>query len=74
MLAVGSDDPGPSPNGKVHVYEYCEGSRRWTRVESVVMVVEPVHDLAFAPSLGRSNFLLGIASRDVRIVSLKPLQ
>ncbi|XP_002411485.3 nucleoporin SEH1 [Ixodes scapularis] len=74
MLAVGSDDPGSSSLGKVHVYEYCEGSRRWTRVESVVTVVEPVHDLAFAPSLGRSFFLLGIASKDVRIVSLKPLQ
>ncbi|KAL3202006.1 hypothetical protein MRX96_012268 [Rhipicephalus microplus] len=73
MLAVGSDDPGPSTTGKVHVYEYCEGSRRWTRVETVVTVVDPVHDLAFAPSVGRSYYLLGIASRDVRIISFKPL-
>ncbi|XP_077561814.1 nuclear pore complex protein Nup44A [Haemaphysalis longicornis] len=74
MLAVGSDDPGPSATGKVHVYEYCEGSRRWTRVETVVTIADPVHDLAFAPSVGRSHYLLGIASRDVRILSFKPLQ
>ncbi|KAL1419884.1 hypothetical protein MTO96_004639 [Rhipicephalus appendiculatus] len=44
MLAVGSDDPGPSTTGKVHVYD-----------------------------VGRSYYLLGIASRDVRIISFKPL-
>ena len=34
---------------------------------------EPVHDLAFAPNFGRSYHLLAIASRDVKIVSLKPV-
>ena len=34
---------------------------------------DPVHDLAFAPNFGRSYHLLAIASRDVKIVSLKPV-
>ena len=34
---------------------------------------EPVHDVAFAPNFGRSYHLLAIASRDVKIVSLKPV-
>lgn len=74
MLAVGSDDPNVSSGGKVLIYEYNEGSRRWSRVETVVNMVDPVHDLAFAPCVGRSHYLLGIASKDVRIISLKPLQ
>ncbi|XP_064467354.1 nucleoporin SEH1-like [Ornithodoros turicata] len=74
MLAVGSDDTSFSSGGKVHVYEYSEGSRRWSRVESVVNLTDAVHDLAFAPCVGRSHYLLGVAAKDVRILSIKPLQ
>ncbi len=67
MLAVGSDDPSPSSGPKVSVYELCEPQRRWQRVESVSgarapAVDAPVHDLAFAPNVGRSYALLAIAS------------
>uniref|UniRef100_A0A8C4Q4M0 SEH1-like (S. cerevisiae) n=1 Tax=Eptatretus burgeri TaxID=7764 RepID=A0A8C4Q4M0_EPTBU len=74
MLAVGSDDSSISSGGKVQVFEYNENTRKYGRVETLLMVPEPVHDLAFAPNLGRSCHLLAIASRDVRIIQLKPLR
>ena len=36
-------------------------------------VTDSVRDVAFAPNLGRSHHLLAIASKDVTIVTLKPL-
>ncbi|KAF4517324.1 hypothetical protein B566_EDAN007276 [Ephemera danica] len=57
---------------KVTVYEYSENSRRWTRVEAINTVTEPVHDIAFAPNLGRSFHLLAVASKDVRLIILRP--
>ncbi len=82
MLAVGSDDPTPPsapPTSKVSVYELCDQpGRRWQMVESGFAgranTDQPVHDLAFAPSVGRSYALLAVASSaDLRIVTLKPL-
>jgi len=73
MIAVGSDDPSSSGNSKVQIYEFNETSRKWVKVEAIVGATEPVHDLAFAPNFGRSYHLLAIASRDVKIVSLKPI-
>ncbi|XP_017883043.1 nucleoporin SEH1-A isoform X2 [Ceratina calcarata] len=73
MIAVGSDDQNPSSGGKVFIYEYSEGSRRWARTETLSSVTDPVHDIAFAPNLGRSFHTLAIASKDVRIITLKPL-
>lgn len=74
MIAVGSDDPSPSNGSKVAIYEYSENSRRWAKTESLasIGVTEPVHDIAFAPNLGRSYHLLAIATKDVRIVTLGP--
>lgn len=74
MIAVGSDDPNPANGSKVSIYEYSENSRRWTKTESLasIGVNEPVHDIAFAPNLGRSYHLLAIATKDVRIVMLGP--
>ena len=69
---MGSDDPNPSAGGKVAIYEFSENARKWARVETLVTVTEPVHDLAFSPNLGRSYHLLAIATKDLRIVSLKP--
>lgn len=70
MIAVGSDDP--AAGSKVHIYESNENARRFFKVDSIASVTEPVHDIAFAPNVGRSYHLLGLASRDVRIISIKP--
>lgn len=74
MLAVGSDDTSVASGGKVFLFEYNENSHRWSKAETINTIVEPVHDIAFAPNLGRSYHILGIASKDVRIVILRPPQ
>lgn len=74
MIAVGSDDPNPANGSKVFIYEYNENSRRWTKTETIPSVCDPVHDIAFAPNLGRSYHLLAVATKDVRIIMLKPKQ
>ncbi|XP_074604760.1 nuclear pore complex protein Nup44A [Brevipalpus obovatus] len=73
MIAVGSDDRSTS-EGKVILFELCENTRQWVKLDVISIVSEPVHDLAFAPNVGRSYHLLGIASRDVKIISIKPAQ
>ncbi|XP_049832969.1 nucleoporin SEH1 [Schistocerca gregaria] len=73
MLAVGSDDTTVSSGGKVFIYEYNECSRRWVKIETLSTVTEPVHDIAFAPNLGRSYHLLAVATKDVQIYKLNPL-
>lgn len=37
-------------------------------------VTDAVHDIAFAPNLGRSFHVLAIATKDVRIFKLVPLR
>lgn len=74
MLAVGSDDPNPSSGGKVIIYEYSENSRRWTKLEVLNSITEPVHDIAFSPNLGRHYHILAVASKDVRIINLTPVE
>jgi len=74
MLAVGSDDPNLANGSKVLIYEYSENSRRWAKTEVLPGISDAVHDIAFAPNLGRSYHLLAIATSDVRVVTLKPLQ
>ncbi|XP_067651579.1 nucleoporin SEH1-like [Haliotis asinina] len=74
MIAVGSDDPNPAAGAKVHIYEYNDNARKWNKVESLSMVTDPVHDVAFAPNLGRSYHLLAITAKDLKIISLKPLR
>lgn len=74
MLAVGSDDVNPVNGGKVFIFEYSENIRRWTKIETIVTITDPVHDIAFAPNLARSFYILGIASKDVRIVNVTPVQ
>nr|CAD7393288.1 unnamed protein product [Timema cristinae] len=73
MLAVGSDDTNSSSGGKVFIYEYSENTHRWAKTETLSTVTDAVHDISFAPNLGRSFHLLAIATKDVRIVTLKPL-
>lgn len=37
-------------------------------------VTDAVHDIAFAPNLGRSFHVLAIATKDVRIFKLVPMR
>jgi len=73
MIAVGSDDNSNTTNSKVFICEYNEISRRWAKTESVASVAHPVHDMIFAPNMGRSFYLLAIATNNVRILKLKPI-
>jgi len=73
MIAVGSDESnsaGP-PCGKVKVYEYSDSIRRWQLVETFASITDPVYDIAFAPNIGRSYHVLAVASRDLRMITLK---
>lgn len=72
MLAVGSDDAN-NPTPKVLIYEYSDHLRRWIKADTVQSATDPVHDLSFAPYIGRSYHLLGIATKNVQIVTIKPL-
>lgn len=72
MIAVSSDDTNSSTGSKVLLLEYSEISRRWTKTDSIPSVNDAVHDIAFAPNVGRSYNLLAVATRDVRIFTLKP--
>ena len=72
MIAVGSDDRSTSNGGKVFIYEYNESTRRWDRVETLSTITDPVGDLAFAPNIGRSYSVLAVASKELRMVTLKP--
>ncbi|KAG2467305.1 nucleoporin SEH1 isoform X1 [Polypterus senegalus] len=74
MLAVGSDDNNPNLVGKVHIYEYNENTRKYAKAETLSMVTDPVHDVAFAPNLGRSFHVLAVATKDVCIFNLVPLR
>lgn len=75
MIAVGSDETNNSSGlgGKVKVYEYSDTIRRWLLVETFNTITEPVHDIAFAPNIGRSYHVLAVASRDLRMITLKPV-
>ncbi|CAG9861588.1 unnamed protein product [Phyllotreta striolata] len=73
MIAVGSDDPNPTNGGKVFVYEYNENSRRWIKLETISSLVDPVHDIAFSPNLGRSYHVLAVGTKDVKILNLTPV-
>ncbi|CAG0898372.1 unnamed protein product [Darwinula stevensoni] len=74
MIAVGSDEPNLTAGPKTFIYEFqCTDSPQWVRVDSLKEVTSPVHDLSFAPCLGRSFHILGIASRDVLLIKIKPL-
>ncbi|XP_066266919.1 nucleoporin SEH1-like [Branchiostoma lanceolatum] len=74
MLAVGSDDTNPSAGGKVQIYEYNDNIRKWQKVETLMAITDAVHHISFAPNLGRSYHLLAIATKDVRIITLKCLR
>ncbi|XP_059736760.1 nucleoporin SEH1 isoform X11 [Bos taurus] len=74
MIAVGSDDSSPNAMAKVQIFEYNENTRKYAKAETLLTVTDPVHDIAFAPNLGRSFHILAIATKDVRIFTLKPVR
>ncbi|KAM9415983.1 nucleoporin SEH1 isoform 4-T17 [Salvelinus alpinus] len=74
MIAVGSDDSNTAYSGKVHIYEYIENTRKYAKAENLMTVTDPVHDIAFAPNLGRSFHVLAIATKDVCIFKLIPMR
>ncbi|XP_067402161.1 centrosomal protein of 192 kDa [Emydura macquarii macquarii] len=74
MIAVGSDDNSPNILAKVQIYEYNENTRKYAKAETLMTVTDPVHDIAFAPNLGRSFHILAVATKDVRIFTLKPVR
>ncbi|KAL0963297.1 hypothetical protein UPYG_G00304310 [Umbra pygmaea] len=73
-IAVGSDDSNVTYGGKVQIYEYNENTRKYAKAETLMTVTDAVHDIAFAPNLGRSFHVLAIATKDVRIFKLVPLR
>ncbi|KAB1258295.1 Nucleoporin SEH1 [Camelus dromedarius] len=74
MIAVGSDDSSPNAMAKAQIFEYNENTRKYAKAETLMTVTDPVHDIAFAPNLGRSFHILAIATKDVRIFTLKPVR
>ncbi|XP_064640388.1 nucleoporin SEH1-like [Lineus longissimus] len=74
MLAIASNDPNQAVGGKVHLYEYSDNLRKWTKIDILSTITDPVNDVAFAPNLGRSYHSLAIATKDVRILTLEPLR
>ena len=52
----------------------CFFIRKYAKAETLLTVTDPVHDIAFAPNLGRSFHILAIATKDVRIFTLKPVR
>lgn len=75
MIAAGSDDASQLQGaGKVFVFEYSVGGNgKWTRTETLALVTEPVHDISFAPNIGRSYHMLAVASKDVQIFNMRPI-
>ncbi|XP_027290243.1 nucleoporin SEH1-like [Cricetulus griseus] len=74
MIAVGSNDNSPKAMAKVQIFEYNENIRKYAEAETLITATDPVHDIAFAPNLGRSFHILAIATKDVRIFTLKPVR
>ncbi|EGW15201.1 nucleoporin SEH1 isoform X1 [Cricetulus griseus] len=74
MIAVGSNDSSRKAMTKFQIFEYNENTKKYSKAEILMTVTDPVHDIAFAPNLGRSFHILAIATKDVRIFTLKPVR
>ncbi len=48
--------------------------RKWQKVDTIQTVIDPVCDVAFAPSIGRSYHVLAVASRNLHIFEMRPMQ
>ncbi|XP_027289533.1 nucleoporin SEH1-like [Cricetulus griseus] len=74
MTAVGSNDSSRKAMTMFQIFEYNENTKKYSKAEILMTVTDPVHDIAFAPNLGRSFHILAIATKDVRIFKLKPVR
>lgn len=72
MIAVGSNDIANTKTGKVILFEFNENARRWNKLDVISSVVDSVHDVAFAPNLGRTHHLLAVASNELRVFTIRP--
>lgn len=73
MIVVGTDEPGAMASSRLQIFEYSEDMRKWQKIHSIVGIAfDPVHDVSFAPNLGRSYHVLAVASKDVDIIQLVP--
>lgn len=72
MIAVGCDDESDdsASREKLVIYYYDEVTRKWQTLNDDCKIYDPIYDISFAPSLGRSNPVLAIASKDVYIVQV----
>ena len=76
MIAVGSDDHNNTvaSGSKILFYEFNDQAREWQKIvdKSWPGINELVHDISFAPNVGRAYDLLGVATtKDVKIISLR---
>ncbi|KAM7542179.1 hypothetical protein Aperf_G00000010586 [Anoplocephala perfoliata] len=57
-----------SNHGKLILLEYNENSRRWSLVQDIVDIKDPIYDVAFAPSMGQSFQVLAVGSESLLIL------
>lgn len=48
--------------------QFLSCDRKWNRTSMLMSITEAVHDIAYAPNLGRSYDVLAIATKDVVIM------
>ncbi|UXI19122.1 Membrane-bound transcription factor site-1 protease [Sarcoptes scabiei] len=76
MIAVGSDDSYLQSGSKILFYEFNEQARDWQLIidKTFKEINEPIHDIAFAPNVGRSYDLIGAATtKNVKIISIQAI-
>lgn len=71
MIAVGSDNWGDSPNGKVFVFEYNENIRDWMQVYVIKDVSDSINDLKFSPDVGRTYHILAVAASSLHLYKME---
>lgn len=80
LLAIGSNESSPqessSESDKLVLFEYNESnnsSGSYTRVDRLSNIIcsEPIHSLAFAPSIGKLYHVLAIASKALLVSTIK---
>nr|XP_002132055.2 nucleoporin SEH1-like [Ciona intestinalis] len=73
MIAVGSDDSNSSSGGKVFILQYNDTVRDWIKISTIMIITDPVSDVSFAPNPALKYHRLAVASKDLHIFHLKPM-
>ncbi|KAF2367642.1 WD40 repeat [Trinorchestia longiramus] len=71
-ISTASSSASVGTAARVTLFAYSDNARRWEQVESLLTIIDRVHDIAFAPNPGRSYHVLAVASKDLKIIVLKP--